>query len=156
MALDAVPASVDDIEDAQLSVDDTRAARSALVEPGPTEARIREPTAAERATVPGTQCIWVKTFGCSHNQSDSEYMMGVLQAYGYKCALHGPPCIAPRGSARPVPLRCLVAPALLLSTPWSALVSKLTHTCAAPSAACRRPSGDPAEMQYRLHLQADL
>ncbi|KAF6265384.1 CDK5 regulatory subunit-associated protein 1-like 1-like protein [Scenedesmus sp. NREL 46B-D3] len=34
--------------------------------------------------VPGTQSIWVKTFGCAHNVSDSEYMMGQLQAYGYK------------------------------------------------------------------------
>lgn len=90
MAIDAVPATVDDIEDALLSVDDSRAARSALAEPGPAEARTREPTAEERATVPGAQSIWVKTFGCSHNQSDSEYMMGVLQAYGYRC---GPTCV---------------------------------------------------------------
>jgi len=34
-------------------------------------------------TVPGTQTIYVKTFGCSHNQSDSEYMAGQLSAYGY-------------------------------------------------------------------------
>lgn len=34
--------------------------------------------------VPGTQSIFVKTFGCSHNQSDSEYMMGQLQSYGYR------------------------------------------------------------------------
>ena len=26
--------------------------------------------------VPGTQRIYVKTYGCSHNQSDSEFMMG--------------------------------------------------------------------------------
>lgn len=35
------------------------------------------------STVPGTQTIYVKTFGCSHNQSDSEYMAGQLSAYGY-------------------------------------------------------------------------
>ncbi|PFH37384.1 radical SAM methylthiotransferase, MiaB/RimO family protein [Besnoitia besnoiti] len=29
------------------------------------------------------QKIYVKTFGCAHNQSDSEYMMGVLDAAGY-------------------------------------------------------------------------
>lgn len=34
--------------------------------------------------VPGTQKIYVKTFGCSHNVSDSEYMMGQLVDYGYK------------------------------------------------------------------------
>ncbi|GAB2217533.1 hypothetical protein Droror1_Dr00000730 [Drosera rotundifolia] len=33
--------------------------------------------------IPGTQTIYVKTFGCSHNQSDSEYMAGQLSAYGY-------------------------------------------------------------------------
>jgi threonylcarbamoyladenosine tRNA methylthiotransferase CDKAL1 len=34
--------------------------------------------------VPGTQRIWVKTFGCSHNISDSEYMSGLLSAFGYR------------------------------------------------------------------------
>lgn len=33
--------------------------------------------------IPGTQTIYMKTFGCSHNQSDSEYMAGQLSAYGY-------------------------------------------------------------------------
>lgn len=31
----------------------------------------------------GTQKIYVKTWGCSHNNSDSEYMAGQLAAYGY-------------------------------------------------------------------------
>ena len=34
-------------------------------------------------SVPGTQRIHVKTFGCAHNHSDSEFMSGQLQAYGY-------------------------------------------------------------------------
>jgi threonylcarbamoyladenosine tRNA methylthiotransferase CDKAL1 len=34
--------------------------------------------------IPGTQSVYVKTFGCSHNASDSEYMMGLLVEYGYK------------------------------------------------------------------------
>ncbi|KXZ42103.1 hypothetical protein GPECTOR_204g385 [Gonium pectorale] len=34
--------------------------------------------------VPGTQAVWVKTFGCSHNISDSEYMAGQLADYGYR------------------------------------------------------------------------
>jgi threonylcarbamoyladenosine tRNA methylthiotransferase CDKAL1 len=34
--------------------------------------------------VPGTQKIYVKTFGCSHNISDSEFMMGQLSDYGYE------------------------------------------------------------------------
>eukprot|EP00252_Welwitschia_mirabilis_P015172 TRINITY_DN3338_c0_g1_i1.p1 TRINITY_DN3338_c0_g1~~TRINITY_DN3338_c0_g1_i1.p1 ORF type:complete len:632 (-),score=110.26 TRINITY_DN3338_c0_g1_i1:33-1928(-) len=33
--------------------------------------------------IPGFQSIYIKTFGCSHNQSDSEYMTGQLSAYGY-------------------------------------------------------------------------
>ncbi|XP_054015570.1 threonylcarbamoyladenosine tRNA methylthiotransferase [Hylaeus anthracinus] len=34
--------------------------------------------------VPGTQKIYLKTWGCTHNNSDSEYMAGQLAAYGYK------------------------------------------------------------------------
>nr|XP_022921188.1 threonylcarbamoyladenosine tRNA methylthiotransferase [Onthophagus taurus] len=34
--------------------------------------------------IPGTQTIYVKTWGCAHNNSDSEYMAGQLAAYGYK------------------------------------------------------------------------
>ena len=33
--------------------------------------------------VPGSQSIWVKTFGCSHNTSDAEFMAGQLHEYGY-------------------------------------------------------------------------
>ncbi|KAL9449403.1 hypothetical protein AB3S75_011349 [Citrus x aurantiifolia] len=33
--------------------------------------------------IPGTETIYMKTFGCSHNQSDSEYMAGQLSAFGY-------------------------------------------------------------------------
>lgn len=33
--------------------------------------------------IPGAQTIYLKTFGCSHNQSDSEYMAGQLSAFGY-------------------------------------------------------------------------
>lgn len=39
---------------------------------------------AVESHVPGTQTIYVKTWGCSHNSSDSEYMAGQLAAYGYK------------------------------------------------------------------------
>ncbi|CAH1776155.1 unnamed protein product [Owenia fusiformis] len=34
--------------------------------------------------IPGTQSVYLKTWGCSHNNSDSEYMAGQLAAYGYK------------------------------------------------------------------------
>lgn len=41
--------------------------------------------------IPGTQRIYVKTWGCSHNNSDGEYMAGQLSAYGYdivgKCSV---------------------------------------------------------------------
>lgn len=40
--------------------------------------------AANGSFVPGTQRIWVKTFGCSHNTSDAEYMMGCLAEQGYR------------------------------------------------------------------------
>ncbi|CCD72952.2 MTTase N-terminal domain-containing protein [Caenorhabditis elegans] len=34
--------------------------------------------------VPGVgQKVWVRTWGCSHNTSDSEYMSGLLQQAGY-------------------------------------------------------------------------
>ncbi|KAF9410902.1 hypothetical protein HW555_010144 [Spodoptera exigua] len=36
------------------------------------------------SVVPGTQTIYVKTWGCAHNNSDSEYMAGLLAANGYK------------------------------------------------------------------------
>ena len=35
------------------------------------------------SVIPGIQKIFVKTYGCSHNTSDSEYMMGLLNDYGY-------------------------------------------------------------------------
>ncbi|XP_042063044.1 threonylcarbamoyladenosine tRNA methylthiotransferase-like [Salvia splendens] len=41
---------------------------------------LKSPTSAK---IPGTQTIYLKTFGCSHNQSDSEYMAGQLSAFGY-------------------------------------------------------------------------
>ncbi|XP_034943306.1 threonylcarbamoyladenosine tRNA methylthiotransferase [Chelonus insularis] len=34
--------------------------------------------------VPGCATIYVKTWGCTHNSSDSEYMAGQLASYGYK------------------------------------------------------------------------
>ncbi|KAL7648424.1 UNVERIFIED_CONTAM: hypothetical protein RMT77_000330 [Armadillidium vulgare] len=33
--------------------------------------------------IPGTHRIYLKTWGCSHNNSDSEYMAGQLAAYGF-------------------------------------------------------------------------
>lgn len=36
------------------------------------------------SVIPGTQKIYVRTWGCSHNNSDGEYMAGQLAAFGYK------------------------------------------------------------------------
>ena len=36
------------------------------------------------AALPGKQKIFVKTYGCSHNISDSEYMAGLLTEYGFQ------------------------------------------------------------------------
>lgn len=33
--------------------------------------------------IPGTQTIYVKTWGCTHNSSDAEYMAGQLATQGY-------------------------------------------------------------------------
>ena len=33
--------------------------------------------------IPGTETIYVKTWGCGHNNSDGEYMAGLLVSYGY-------------------------------------------------------------------------
>ena len=33
--------------------------------------------------ISGTQTVYVKTWGCCHNSSDSEYMAGQLAAEGY-------------------------------------------------------------------------
>jgi threonylcarbamoyladenosine tRNA methylthiotransferase CDKAL1 len=37
-----------------------------------------------KSNVPGTQKVWLKTYGCSHNISDSEYMEGMLTNYGFR------------------------------------------------------------------------
>jgi threonylcarbamoyladenosine tRNA methylthiotransferase CDKAL1 len=37
-----------------------------------------------RSNIPGTQSIYLKTWGCTHNTSDTEYMAGQLKEYGYQ------------------------------------------------------------------------
>ncbi|XP_041358083.1 threonylcarbamoyladenosine tRNA methylthiotransferase-like [Gigantopelta aegis] len=49
------------------------------VENGGTEEKVQA-----ESYIPGTQSVFVKTWGCSHNNSDSEYMAGQLASYGYK------------------------------------------------------------------------
>lgn len=43
-----------------------------------------EPRPPSDSTIPGIQKIWIRTWGCSHNNSDGEYMAGQLAAYGYQ------------------------------------------------------------------------
>uniref|UniRef100_A0A1B0G4Q9 tRNA-t(6)A37 methylthiotransferase n=1 Tax=Glossina morsitans morsitans TaxID=37546 RepID=A0A1B0G4Q9_GLOMM len=42
------------------------------------------PKIIQQSIIPGSQKVYVKTWGCSHNNSDSEYMAGQLAAYGYQ------------------------------------------------------------------------
>lgn len=52
--------------------------------------KVEEDTAPQQervfheSVIPGTQKVYVKTWGCAHNNSDSEYMAGQLAAYGYQ------------------------------------------------------------------------
>ncbi|TDH73617.1 hypothetical protein CCR75_004738 [Bremia lactucae] len=88
---------MDDIEDMvgdEVGRADVRFLRLAMVAPKPTF--IERSSTSNRTvsnmsscgdletSVPGTQLIWMKTYGCSHNVSDSEYMQGVLASYGYR------------------------------------------------------------------------
>jgi len=57
-----------------------------------TQPEVSEDTVYETDTwatgdiLPGRQRIFVKTYGCAHNSSDSEFMMGLLRDYGYAFA----------------------------------------------------------------------
>ncbi|GLT27083.1 hypothetical protein SLA2020_021110 [Shorea laevis] len=51
--------------------------------PNPANAKLSQIHDISSPKIPGTQTIYIKTFGCSHNQSDSEYMAGQLSAFGY-------------------------------------------------------------------------
>ncbi|XP_048039518.1 threonylcarbamoyladenosine tRNA methylthiotransferase isoform X1 [Megalobrama amblycephala] len=80
---------VDDIEDMVTSYDPTpherQFARRNIV---PHARKHKQQPAGEElqtdSVIPGTQKIWVRTWGCSHNSSDGEYMAGQLAASGYK------------------------------------------------------------------------
>lgn len=84
---------IDDIEDLISSQDITpkerysnkksvtvRARKKAFKKP---ELQYDAEYVAPRSVVPGTQTIYLKTWGCTHNGSDSEYMAGQLASYGY-------------------------------------------------------------------------
>lgn len=58
-------------------------AGAVAVEPKQKKKKIIHTIPKASLNIPGTQTIYMKTFGCSHNQSDSEYMAGQLSAFGY-------------------------------------------------------------------------
>ena len=39
-------------------------------------------------TLPGSQSVYLKTYGCSHNVSDGEHIAGILSSYGYNMVSH--------------------------------------------------------------------
>ncbi|XP_053323598.1 threonylcarbamoyladenosine tRNA methylthiotransferase [Spea bombifrons] len=80
---------VDDIEDMVSANDpkphDRQSARQNIVPRvrKRNKNQVSEEQPPSDSTIPGTQKIWVRTWGCSHNNSDGEYMAGQLAAYGY-------------------------------------------------------------------------
>ncbi|CAH0546444.1 unnamed protein product [Brassicogethes aeneus] len=80
---------IDDIEDLISSQDITPNERYASRKNVKVKAKRRDVNkenvpAPVGENIPGTQKIYVKTWGCAHNSSDSEYMAGQLAAYGYQ------------------------------------------------------------------------
>ncbi|XP_072572856.1 threonylcarbamoyladenosine tRNA methylthiotransferase [Paramormyrops kingsleyae] len=84
----ACDSHVDDIEDMVSGLEptphDRLSARRGIV-PRPRKKNQKEEAEELKvdSVIPGTQKIWVKTWGCSHNNSDGEYMAGQLAAGGY-------------------------------------------------------------------------
>ncbi|XP_018618500.1 threonylcarbamoyladenosine tRNA methylthiotransferase [Scleropages formosus] len=79
---------LEDIEDMVSGQEPTgqerQAARRSVV---PRARRRKQETVEELqadSVIPGMQKIWMKTWGCSHNNSDGEYMAGQLAASGYQ------------------------------------------------------------------------
>lgn len=88
-ACDSVLEDIEDIVSAQdLKPHDLRFVRKNVFP------KVRKRSSQQRAqtdddppcdsVIPGIQKIWIRTWGCSHNNSDGEYMAGQLAAYGYK------------------------------------------------------------------------
>ncbi|XP_072947528.1 threonylcarbamoyladenosine tRNA methylthiotransferase [Epargyreus clarus] len=82
---------IDDIEDLISSQDITPKERYSSRKNVSVRSKKRESKDAEpveklvlESVVPGTQTIYVKTWGCAHNNSDSEYMAGLMAAHGYR------------------------------------------------------------------------
>ena len=65
-----------ELEDLEMEVDER-------IESDVTVRRSTNQAAGPVSFVPGTGRIFFRTFGCSHNVSDSEFMMGLLVKFGY-------------------------------------------------------------------------
>jgi len=74
--------SIDDIEDIGEQIDPSirRYERSAVVFP---RTKKHERIETNAKSLPEGKLVYVKTFGCAHNMSDSEYMCGILASEGY-------------------------------------------------------------------------
>ena len=75
---------MDDIEDlvAEGSIERSQGRSQVLPKP------LRLPKSTGHSTpvgdnIPGVGTLYIKTWGCSHNNSDGEYMAGILSQYGY-------------------------------------------------------------------------
>ncbi|KAK2855329.1 hypothetical protein Q7C36_007198 [Tachysurus vachellii] len=80
---------VDDIEDMVSSSQPASLQRSSSRQSVIPRVRKRKDLTANEelqadSVIPGTQKVWMRTWGCSHNSSDGEYMAGQLAASGYK------------------------------------------------------------------------
>lgn len=88
-----------DIENIVLSTDDNNERNNA---PDTVVTRIKKRIPYENninaeSYLPGVHHIYIQTWGCSHNSSDSEYMAGILSKYGFKVTLHGSCSIKDQG-----------------------------------------------------------
>ncbi|MCJ8728491.1 hypothetical protein PDJAM_G00005030 [Pangasius djambal] len=80
---------IDDIEDIVSSSEPAHLQRSSTRQSVVPRVRKRKDLTANEelqadSVIPGTQKVWLRTWGCSHNSSDGEYMAGQLAASGYK------------------------------------------------------------------------
>lgn len=73
---------VDDIEDV-ISSSKEESKYTNKVLPKSFRKRGRTEQARGDSFIPGTHSVYVKTWGCTHNTSDGEYMAGLLAAKGY-------------------------------------------------------------------------
>ena len=75
----------DRYQNKELLVPRVRKKKKTVVEQVVTEAKEKKTSQVEmegEVRVPGTGVVFVKTWGCAHNSSDSEYMAGQLAAAG--------------------------------------------------------------------------